>query len=149
MNLSELHPPAGQNHKRRRVGRGPGSGLGKTSGRGEKGQKSRAGYSRKRGFEGGQMPLVRRVPKRGFHNPFRKEYAIVNVSRFEKIEGDAFTPESLVELGVVKSLRSGLKILGNGEISRAIEVSAHRVSASARTKIEAAGGKVTVIESKS
>jgi large subunit ribosomal protein L15 len=149
MNLSELHPPAGQNHKRKRVGRGPGSGLGKTSGRGEKGQKSRAGYSRKRGFEGGQMPLVRRVPKRGFHNPFRKEFAIVNVSRLEKMKGDAFTPESLVELGVIKSLRSGLKILGNGDISRAIEVSAHRVSASARTKIEAAGGKVTVIESKS
>ena len=149
MNLSELRPPAGQNHKRKRIGRGPGSGLGKTSGRGEKGQKSRSGYSRKRGFEGGQMPLVRRVPKRGFHNPFRKEFAIVNLSRLEKVEGNAFTPESLVEEGVVKALKQGLKILGNGEISRAIEVSAHRVSASARAKIEAAGGKVTVIESKS
>ena len=149
MNLSELHPPAGQNHKRKRVGRGMGSGLGKTAGRGEKGQKSRSGYSRKRGFEGGQMPLVRRVPKRGFHNIFRKEFAILNVSRFEKLEGEAFTPETLLEKGVVSSLKSGLKILGNGEISRAIDVSAHRVSASARAKIEAAGGKVTVIESKS
>ncbi len=149
MNLSELHPPAGQNHKRKRIGRGPGSGWGKTSGRGEKGQKSRSGYSRKRGFEGGQMPLVRRVPKRGFHNPFRKEYAIVNVSRFETIEGDAFTPEVLLDKRVIRSLKHGLKILGNGEISRAIEVSAHYVTASARAKIEAAGGKVTVIESKS
>ena len=149
MNLSELHPPAGQNHKRKRIGRGPGSGWGKTSGRGEKGQKSRSGYSRKRGFEGGQMPLVRRVPKRGFHNLFRKEYAIVNVSRFETIEGDAFTPEVLLEKRVIRSLKHGLKILGNGEISRAIEVSAHHVTASARAKIEAAGGKVTVIESKS
>lgn len=149
MNLSELHPPAGQNHKRKRVGRGMGSGLGKTAGRGEKGQKSRSGYSRKRGFEGGQMPLVRRVPKRGFHNIFRKEFAILNVSRFEKLEGEAFTPETLLEKGIISTLKSGLKILGNGEISRAIEVSAHRVSASARAKIEAAGGKVTVIESKS
>jgi large subunit ribosomal protein L15 len=149
MNLSELHPPAGQNHKRKRIGRGPGSGFGKTAGRGEKGQKSRSGYSRKRGFEGGQMPLVRRVPKRGFHNIFRKEYAIVNVSRLETVEGNAFTPELLLEKRVIRALKHGLKILGNGEITRAIEVSAHHVSASARAKIEAAGGKVTVIESKS
>jgi len=146
MNLSDLHPPAGQTQKRKRIGRGPGSGWGKTSGRGEKGQKSRAGYSRKRGFEGGQMPLVRRVPKRGFHNPFRKEYAIVNLSRLEKLDGDAFTPETLIEKGAVKALKSGLKILGNGEITRAIEVTAHRFTASARAKIEAAGGKATLIE---
>lgn len=146
MNLSDLHPPAGQTQKRKRVGRGPGSGWGKTSGRGEKGQKSRAGYSRKRGFEGGQMPLVRRVPKRGFHNPFRKEYAIVNVSRLEKLEGDTFTPEVLIEKGAVKALKNGVKILGNGEITRAIEVTAHRFTASARAKIEAAGGKATLIE---
>jgi len=146
MNLSDLHPPAGQTQKRKRIGRGPGSGWGKTSGRGEKGQKSRAGYSRKRGFEGGQMPLVRRVPKRGFHNPFRKEYAIVNLSRLEKLDDDAFTPETLIEKGAVKALKSGLKILGNGEITRAIEVTAHRFTASARAKIEAAGGKATLIE---
>lgn len=146
MNLSDLHPPAGQTQKRKRIGRGPGSGWGKTSGRGEKGQKSRAGYSRKRGFEGGQMPLVRRVPKRGFHNPFRKEYAIVNLSRLDKLEGDAFTPEVLIEKGAVKALKSGVKILGNGEITRAVEVTAHRFTASARAKIEAAGGKATLIE---
>jgi large subunit ribosomal protein L15 len=127
------------------VGRGPGSGLGKTAGRGEKGQKSRSGYSRKRGFEGGQMPLVRRVPKRGFHNPFRKEYAIVNLDRLAKLEGDEFSPETLQKQGVVKNLHAGLKILGNGEISRAVTVTAHRFTKSAREKIEAAGGKVEVI----
>ena len=102
MNLSELHPAAGSRRPRKRVGRGPGSGTGKTAGRGEKGQKSRSGYRRKRGFEGGQMPLVRRVPKRGFHNPFRKEYAVVNVARFEELAGDAFTPQSLLESGVIQ-----------------------------------------------
>jgi large subunit ribosomal protein L15 len=127
------------------VGRGPGSGLGKTAGRGEKGQKSRTGYSRKRGFEGGQMPLVRRVPKRGFHNPFRKEYAIVNLDRLAKLEGDEFSPETLQKQGVVKNLHAGLKILGNGEISRAVTVTAHRFTKSAREKIEAAGGKVEVV----
>lgn len=145
MNLSQLHPPPGQNHKPKRVGRGPGSGLGKTAGRGEKGQKSRSGYSRKRGFEGGQMPLVRRVPKRGFHNPFRKEYAIVNLDRLAKLEGDEFNPETLQKQGVVKNLQAGLKILGNGEISRAVTVTAHRFTKSAREKIEAAGGKIEVI----
>jgi large subunit ribosomal protein L15 len=145
MNLSQLHPPPGQKHKPKRVGRGPGSGLGKTAGRGEKGQKSRSGYSRKRGFEGGQMPLVRRVPKRGFHNPFRKEYAIVNLDRLAKLEGDEFSPETLQKQGVVKNLHAGLKILGNGEISRAVTVTAHRFTKSAREKIEAAGGKVEVI----
>jgi large subunit ribosomal protein L15 len=145
MNLSQLHPPPGQNHKPKRVGRGPGSGLGKTAGRGEKGQKSRSGYSRKRGFEGGQMPLVRRVPKRGFHNPFRKEYAIVNLDRLAKLEGDEFSPETLQKQGVVKNLHAGLKILGNGEISRAVTVTAHRFTKSAREKIEAAGGKVEVV----
>lgn len=145
MNLSQLHPPPGQNHKPKRVGRGPGSGLGKTAGRGEKGQKSRSGYSRKRGFEGGQMPLVRRVPKRGFQNPFRKEYAIVNLDRLAKLEGDEFSPETLQKQGVVKNLHAGLKILGNGEISRAVTVTAHRFTKSAREKIEAAGGKVEVI----
>jgi len=146
MNLSELHPPAGQKHKRKRVGRGPGSGLGKTAGRGEKGQKSRSGYSRRLGFEGGQMPLVRRVPKRGFNNIFRKEFAVINLERLDALEGAKFSPESLVEAGVIKNLRSGLKVLGDGEIKRAIEVSAHRVSKSAREKIEAAGGKVELLD---
>jgi large subunit ribosomal protein L15 len=145
MNLSQLHPPPGQKHKPKRVGRGPGSGLGKTAGRGEKGQKSRSGYSRKRGFEGGQMPLVRRVPKRGFQNPFRKEYAIVNLERLAQLDGDEFSPETLQKRGVVKNLHAGLKILGNGEISRAVTVTAHRFTKSAREKIEAAGGKVEVI----
>jgi large subunit ribosomal protein L15 len=124
--------------------------LGKTAGRGEKGQKSRTGYSRKRGFEGGQMPLVRRVPKRGFHNLFRKEFAIVNVGRLDKLEGDEVTPQSLHSTGVISSLKDGVKILGEGELHRALKVSAHRVSKSAREKIEAAGGKVellTVLES--
>jgi large subunit ribosomal protein L15 len=147
MNLSQLHPPAGSRHRRKRVGRGPGSGLGKTAGRGEKGQKSRSGYSRKRGFEGGQMPLVRRVPKRGFHNIFRKEYAIVNVGRLEKIDSEEITPQGLLKSGVISSLRDGLKILGDGELTRAVKVSAHRISKTAREKIEAAGGKVEVLTS--
>ena len=146
MNLSDLHPPAGQKHKRKRVGRGPGSGLGKTAGRGEKGQKSRSGYSRRLGFEGGQMPLVRRVPKRGFNNIFRKEFAVINLERLDTLEGAKFSPESLVEAGVIRNLRSGLKVLGDGEIKRAIEISAHRVSKSAREKIEAAGGKVELLD---
>ncbi len=148
MNLSELHPPAGSRRPRKRVGRGPGSGTGKTAGRGEKGQKSRSGYRRKRGFEGGQMPLIRRVPKRGFHNPFRKEYAVINVGRFEQLEGDAFTPQSLLESGTVSKLGDGLKILGNGRLTRAVTVAAHKFSASAREKIEKAGGKVEVVTDK-
>lgn len=146
MNLSDLRPPAGQNHKKKRVGRGPGSGLGKTSGRGEKGQKSRAGYSRRVGFEGGQMPLIRRVPKRGFTNIFRKEYATINVSRLEELAGEEFSPEMLVEKGIVKKLGAGLKILGNGDITRAVTVKAHKISKSAQAKIEAAGGKVEILE---
>jgi len=145
MNLSDLKPAEGSRRPRKRIGRGPGSGTGVTSGRGEKGQKSRSGYSRKRGFEGGQMPLVRRVPKRGFHNIFRKEFAIVNISRFEELEGDTFTPESLLAGGVISRLRDGLKILGNGELTRAITISAHKFSDTARAKIESAGGKAEVI----
>jgi large subunit ribosomal protein L15 len=146
MNLSSLRPPAGSTKKRKRVGRGPGSGTGKTSGRGEKGQKSRTGYSRRPGFEGGQMPLVRRVPKRGFTNIFRKEFALVNLERLEVLEGSEFTPETLLQRGVVSTLRDGLKILAEGEITRAINVSAHKVSRAAQIKIEAAGGKVTLLE---
>lgn len=146
MNLSDLRPPEGATKKRKRVGRGPGSGWGKTSGRGEKGQKSRSGYKSKRGFEGGQMPLVRRVPKRGFHNLFRTEYVTLNVSRLNELEGDSFTPESLLAAGVVSKLADGLKILGDGEITRKVEISAHKFSKSAKEKIEAAGGKAVVIE---
>jgi large subunit ribosomal protein L15 len=148
MNLSDLKPTEGSRRPRKRIGRGPGSGTGVTSGRGEKGQKSRSGYSRKRGFEGGQMPLVRRVPKRGFHNIFRKEFAIVNISRFEELEGDTFTPEMLLAGGVISRLRDGLKILGNGELTRAITISAHKFSDTAKGKIESAGGKAEVIEGK-
>ena len=145
MNLSDLRPPVGANKKRKRVGRGPGSGNGVTAGRGEKGQKSRSGYSRKRGFEGGQMPLIRRVPKRGFHNPFRVEYETVNVSRLADLEGDEFTPESLLASNVVRKRTAPVKILGDGEISRKVTVSAHKFSKSAKEKIEAAGGKAIVI----
>ena len=145
MNLSDLQPPKGQNHRRKRVGRGFGSGMGKTATRGENGQKSRAGYSRRRGFEGGQMPLVRRVPKRGFHNLFRKEFAAVNVGRLDALDGDSFNPELLQQNGVVKKLGAGLKILGNGELTRPLTVAAHRFSAAAKEKIEKAGGKVEIL----
>ena len=145
MNLSDLQPPKGQNHRTKRVGRGFGSGIGKTSGRGENGQKSRTGYSRRRGFEGGQMPLIRRVPKRGFHNLFRKEFAAVNVGRLDQLDGDTFNPEVLQQNGVVKKLGDGLKILGGGELSRPLTVAAHRFSASAKEKIEKAGGKVEIL----
>jgi large subunit ribosomal protein L15 len=145
MNLSNLKPPAGQQRPKRRVGRGMGSGRGKTSGRGHKGQHSVSGSSLMRGFEGGQMPLHRRLPKRGFTNIFRKEYAVVNVGRLAQLEGDAFDPNRLMELGVVKKLRAGLKVLGSGELGRKISVAAHVFSKSALEKIQAAGGKAEVI----
>jgi len=145
MNLSDLKPPAGQKRVRRRVGRGMGSGRGKTSGRGAKGQRSISGFSLMRGFEGGQMPLHRRLPKRGFKNRFRTEYAIVNVGRLENLEGDVFDPVRLMELGVVKKLHDGLKILGGGELTRKIQVTAHVFSESAVQKIQAAGGTAEVI----
>jgi large subunit ribosomal protein L15 len=147
MNLSDLKPPAGQKHAKRRVGRGMGSGRGKTAGRGSKGQRAISGFSLMRGFEGGQMPLHRRLPKRGFTNIFRKEYAIVNVGRLEKLEGDAFDASRLIELGVVKKLGDGLKILGGGELTRKIAVQAHLFSKSALEKIQAVGGKAEVIGS--
>jgi len=147
MNLSDLRPPAGQKRAKRRVGRGMGSGRGKTAGRGSKGQRAISGFSLMRGFEGGQMPLHRRLPKRGFTNIFRKEYAVVNVGRLEKLEGDAFDPNRLAELGVVKKLRDGLKVLGSGELTRKISVAAHVFSKSALEKIQAAGGKAEVIGS--
>jgi large subunit ribosomal protein L15 len=147
MNLSSLRPPKGQKHKKQRIGQGMGSGRGKYSGKGAKGQKSISGYSKMRGFEGGQMPLHRRLPKRGFTNIFRKEYAIVNVSDLEKLEGDSFSPESLVQAGVVKKLKSGLKVLGKGELTRKITVRAHLFSKSALEKIQKAGGAIETIES--
>jgi large subunit ribosomal protein L15 len=145
MNLSQLKPPAGQKHKKQRVGQGMGTGRGKYSGRGAKGAKSISGYSRMRGFEGGQMPLHRRLPKRGFNNIFRKEYAIVNVGALEALEGESFDPQSLLDLGVIRKLKDGLKVLGSGELKRKISVKAHLFSKSALEKIQAAGGAAEVI----
>jgi large subunit ribosomal protein L15 len=145
MNLSGLKPPAGQKHKKQRVGQGMGSGRGKYSGRGAKGARSISGYSMMRGFEGGQMPLHRRLPKRGFTNIFRKQYAIVNVGRLEQLEGDAFDPGRLLELGVIRKLGDGLKVLAGGELTRPIQVTAHLFSKAAEEKIGKAGGAVTVI----
>jgi len=145
MNLIGLKPPAGQTKARKRIGRGMGSGTGKTSTRGSKGQRAGTGFGQKRGFEGGQMPLHRRLPKRGFTNIFKKQWAIVNLGRLEKLEGDAFGPDRLVELGVVKKLGEGLKILGAGELTRKIAVEAHQFSKSAVEKIQKAGGTAQVI----
>lgn len=146
MNLSDLRPPQGQVKKQRRVGQGMGTGRGKYSGRGAKGAKSISGYSRMRGFEGGQMPLHRRLPKRGFSNAmFKVEYATLNLKRLNDLEGHEFSPEILTASGVVKNMRDGLKILGEGEINRAIKLLTHAVSESAKAKIEAAGGTVELI----
>jgi large subunit ribosomal protein L15 len=145
MNLSGLRPPAGQKKARKRIGRGMGSGHGKTSTRGSKGQRAGTGFGQKRGFEGGQMPIHRRLPKRGFTNIFKKQYAIVNLGRLEKLEGDAFNADRLFELGVIKKLGDGLKILGTGELTRKISVEAHHFSKSAVEKIEKAGGAAKVI----
>lgn len=148
MNLSNLKPPVGQKQKKQRVGQGMGTGRGKFSGRGAKGAKSVSGYSLMRGFEGGQMPLHRRLPKRGFTNIFKKEYAIVNLSRLDALEGDSFGPESLLASGVIHKLHDGLKILGTGELTRKITVAAHLFSKSALDKIQKAGGTATVIAAK-
>ena len=144
-NLSNLRAPRNANTGRKRVGRGMGSGMGKTSTRGHKGQGSRSGFSLMRGFEGGQMPLHRRLPKRGFTNIFKKQYAVVNLGRLDKLEGDTFTPDRLVELGVVRKLGDGVKILGAGELTRKIRVEAHLFSRSALDKIQKAGGEAAVI----
>ena len=145
MKLHDLSPAKGSKRAKKRIGRGPGSGHGKTAGRGHKGQRSRSGFSQRAGFEGGQMPLVRRVPKRGFTNIFRTEYQVVNVARLGDFDGEV-NPENLVTRGIV---RSGMpvKVLGNGEISTALKVKAHKFSATARAKIEAAGGSCEVLES--
>jgi len=145
MNLSGLRPPAGQKKGRKRIGRGMGSGHGKTATRGSKGQHAGTGFSQKRGFEGGQMPLHRRLPKRGFTNIFKKRFAIVNLGRLDKLPGDAFTLDILHEMGVVKKSGDGLKILGTGQLTRGITVEAHHFSKSAVAKIEKAGGKAHVI----
>jgi large subunit ribosomal protein L15 len=145
MNLSNLHPPKGQKHKKQRIGQGMGSGRGKYSGKGAKGQKSISGYSKMRGFEGGQMPLHRRLPKRGFTNIFRKEYAVINVGQLEKLSGDTFSPESLISSGYVKKLKAGLKVLGNGDLTRKVSVKAHLFSRSAMEKIQKAGGTAETI----
>jgi len=148
MRLHELSPPAGSRTRRKIVGRGPGSGHGQTSGRGEKGQKARAGGSSRPWFEGGQLPLHRRIPKRGFTNTFRKEYAILNVKDLERFEaGASVTPASLAEAGLVRTAGTPIKILGEGSLSKALTVSAHRFSESATEKIQAAGGTFEVIAS--
>jgi large subunit ribosomal protein L15 len=146
MKLHELQPAPGSKKERNRVGRGIGSGNGKTSGRGHKGQNSRSGGGVRPGFEGGQNPLYRRLPKRGFNNPFRKEFAIVNIEDLNGFEaGTEVTPELLMEQGIVKNPQSGIKILGNGEITIKLTVKANKFSQSAVEKILAAGGKTEVI----
>jgi large subunit ribosomal protein L15 len=147
MNLSQLKPPRGQKHKKQRLGQGMGSGRGKYSGRGAKGAKSISGYSRMRGFEGGQMPLHRRLPKRGFNNIFRTEYAIVNVGTLETLEGSSFDPQILSDQRVIRKMKDGLKVLGSGGLRRKITVKAHVFSKSALEKIQAAGGTAEVIGS--
>jgi large subunit ribosomal protein L15 len=146
VNLSNLKPPRGSRHRKVRVGRGIGSKLGKTAGAGNKGQKSRKGYSRRPGFEGGQMPLRRRIPKRGFHNPFRSEYVVINVEALNRFAaGESVTPEALMARGLVRQRGVPVKILGDGELKSALTVRAHKFSKSAAEKITQAGGKVEVL----
>jgi len=149
MNLSGIKPPAGQVKGRKRIGRGMGSGHGKTATRGSKGQRAGTGFSQKRGFEGGQMPLHRRLPKRGFTNIFKKHFAIVNLGKLEKLEGDTFNADSLLAAGVIHKVHDGLKILGTGVLTRKITVEAHHFSKSALEKIQQAGGTAQVIGAKS
>lgn len=147
MKLHELTPAEGSTKARKRIGRGAGSGQGKTAGKGHKGQKARAGRGMRPGFEGGQMPLQRRLPKRGFNNIFRIEMAIVNVAALDKAfeAGETVTVDALVSKGLVKKVLGGVKVLGNGELSKALTVQANAFSDSAKQKIEAAGGKAEVI----
>ena len=146
MKLHELTPAYGSTTARKRLGRGTGSGLGKTSGKGHKGAKARSGGGKRPGFEGGQMPLVRRIPKRGFHNPFRTEYVAINVDRLEIFEdGATVTPVELIDMGIIKKIEDGVKILGNGELTKKLTVKAAKFTDGAKEKIEAAGGKAEVI----
>ena len=147
MELNNIKPKKGSKHARKRVGRGPGSGQGKTAGRGEKGQKSRSGFSRMRGFEGGQMPLHRRLPKRGFTNIFKKEHAVVNVSELERFDNGATVDEAAMrKAGLVKGRNDGIKILGDGKLTKKLTVHAAKFSESARKQIEAAGGTCQEIQ---
>ena len=148
MKLNDLKPALGSKKTRKRVGRGESSGLGKTCGKGSNGQKSRSGASIQGGFEGGQMPLIKRVPKRGFSNyPFKKEYAVINVMDLEELfdNGTEITAELLLESGVIKKVLDGIKVLGDGDITKKFTVKVQKISESAKNKIEAAGGKVEVI----
>jgi len=146
MRLDELKPPQGAKKKAKRVGRGPGSGSGKTASRGSKGQGSRAGGLKAAGFEGGQMPLQRRVPKRGFNNPSRKRYAEVNVRELERFAADTVVDESILrQSGLVRGAWDAVKLLGTGQVTKPLVVKVHRYSGTAREKIEAAGGRIEVI----
>ena len=146
MKLHELKPAVGATTAEKRLGRGTGSGLGKTSGKGHKGAKARSGGGKRPGFEGGQMPLTMRLPKRGFTNKWRTEYAAINVDRLEIFEdGAVVTPVELIEMGIIKKIEDGVKIMGNGEITKKLTVKANKFTASAKEKIEAAGGKAEVI----
>ena len=146
MKLHELKPAFGSTTAPKRLGRGIGSGLGKTSGKGHKGAKARSGGGKRPGFEGGQMPLTMRLPKRGFTNKWRTEYVAINVDRLEIFEdGQVVTPVELIEMGIIKKIEDGVKILGNGELTKKLTVQANKFSASAKEKIEAAGGKAEVI----
>lgn len=148
MRMHELAPPQGAKKKRKRIGRGPGSGHGKTSTKGHKGLLARSGGGKRPGFEGGQMPLIRRLPKFGFQNPFRIEYSIVNLKSLVDLKGDPITPAVLAEAGLIKKGdRQPVKILGSGELKRALVVQAHKFSKSAEAKIQAAGGRAEVIRS--
>ena len=145
MNLNDVHRGIQKNRKRKRIGRGTGSGHGKTAGKGHKGQKARSGGHSRPWFEGGQMPLQRRIPKRGFHNKFRVEYQVVNVRDLNRVEVSELNPEVMRELGLISNSRLPVKILGSGEVEKAFQVTAHRFSGTARSKIEAAGGSVTLV----
>lgn len=147
LGLNNIKPAPGSTHKKKRVGRGPGSGLGKTAGRGNKGQKSRSGYSSRPGFEGGQMPLQRRLPKRGFTNIFKKEWIEISLAKIEESfnAGDEVTPEILHDRGLIKKAKHDLVILGNGDVTKGLKISAHRFTKTAKDKIEKAGGSATVI----
>ena len=146
MKLHELKPAEGATTSAKRLGRGVGSGLGKTSGKGHKGAKARSGGGKRPGFEGGQMPLTMRLPKRGFTNIFRKEFAAINVDRLEVFEdGMTVTPVELIEYGIIKKINDGIKIMGNGELTKKLTVLANKFTATAKEKIEAVGGKAEVI----
>ena len=148
LSLNNLHPAKGSTNKKKRIGRGPGSGTGKTAGKGHKGQKSRSGYSHKIGFEGGQMPLQRRLPKRGFTNIFKKEWIEISLAKIEENfkAGETVTPEILHERGLIKKAKHDLVVLGTGELQKSLNISAHRFTKTAKDKIEKAGGSATKIE---